>query len=102
MIASRRWPKPIGPSEKKPSPSGPRWAIASVIARRTTGETGSSRRLRMPVTPHMGLGLPGYHGYARGLHLFALDLESGVIAPFANLVGRLTVRVGWCVPVVVD
>src|SRR5687767_2214193 len=55
MIASRRWPRPTGPSMNWPSPSGPRCATASVMRRRMTGETGSPSKCRIPVMPHMAV-----------------------------------------------
>jgi len=53
-MASRRWPKPRCGSAWKPSPSGPRWRCASVIARKlriggTVGRKGWNR----PAIPHI-------------------------------------------------
>src|SRR5437016_2310359 len=54
MIDSRRNPKPTGPATKKPSSSGPRWAIEPAIRTIVSRSTGSRRwKLNWPAMPHI-------------------------------------------------
>src|SRR5436190_4295683 len=74
MMARRRWPRPIAPSVKKPSPSGPRCFTASVIRRSSAVAAGWPSRLRMPAMPHIA-GVLSRLGAARG------DLGLVAVAP---------------------
>jgi hypothetical protein len=56
MMASLRWPNPVGPSTSVPSPSGPRWAIRSHIRWMTAADTGApDRKFSRPAIPHIGV-----------------------------------------------
>src|SRR5438552_8232771 len=87
-----------------PSPSGPRWASASVIAWTRTAETGAWSRLKMPAIPHtFGSVGPSRHDRDAGVFDdFPLDLQPGIGAPAPDVVGRLPVRVRRREPVVID
>src|SRR6185312_10754306 len=55
MMARRRWPRPMPGSSRKPSPSGPRWAMESFIAARMPGSIGLVPFVsKMPESPHIG------------------------------------------------
>src|SRR5215831_17354824 len=58
IMASRRWPSaiPAAGSLQWPSPSGPRYAIASVMARdcAASASAGAPAKRQMPVIPHIG------------------------------------------------
>src|SRR3954452_5743834 len=54
MMARRRWPRPIPGATWKPLPSGPRWAMRSVMRRRSSASVGRRPVLSMiPAIPHM-------------------------------------------------
>src|ERR1051325_5606195 len=56
MMARRRWPNPMPGSSRKPSPSGPRWAMESFIAARMPGSIGLAPSVsKMPERPHIRL-----------------------------------------------
>src|ERR1700748_1599612 len=56
MMARRRWPSPMPGSSRKPSPSGPRWAMESFIAARVPGSIGRKPFVsKIPERPHMSL-----------------------------------------------
>src|SRR5579862_2462801 len=59
MMASRRWPSPTAPSIQCPSPSGPRWAMASVMRCSSGGAIGSPSRLTTPAMPHTAVACSG-------------------------------------------
>src|SRR2546429_9111125 len=56
MILGRRMPGPAGPWTTKPSSSGPRWAMRSLMRLRTAASGVRSRRARtLPTMPHTAL-----------------------------------------------
>src|SRR5580658_6960713 len=53
MIESRRCPRPVLPSTKKPSASGPRWAMASVIFLTRSASAAAPFSSIIPAIPHI-------------------------------------------------
>src|SRR3954465_10424794 len=83
MMESRRWPMAAGPSKKKPSASGPRWAMERA-ARRTASASGAAPKETSPQMPHMLLA----HRAGQGLHHGRVELLRHQVRP---LVLRLVI-----------
>src|SRR5947208_9582899 len=102
MIARRRWPKPTLPSANKPSPSGPRCATASVMRRRTTGDTAVPSPFTIPAMPHTCSVPHCPDGEAALLRVEAINGQTGCLTPAAHLVFGVPVRVARVMPVEID
>src|ERR1017187_7281062 len=58
MMLKRRWPRATSPCTEKPDPSGPRWAMMSVMLRMTRASARVPSVWRTPAMPHIRLVLP--------------------------------------------
>src|SRR5262249_20185294 len=82
-MESRRWPSAAGPSVKKPSASGPRWAMAPAILATAAASGAPSSRIS-PAIPHIRRSVPRAPALLRavgllgdGVGALALRLEVG-------------------------
>src|SRR5205823_5882861 len=90
------------PSTKKPSPSGPRCATASVMRRSTTAEAGAPSRCTKPAMPHIASAPHRAHRETALLRVEACDAEAGLVAPAAHFVLGMAMRIARVMPVEVD